>query len=79
MIQEIITYLILGSAITIVALKAKNLFVSKKGRNFKRRTNRKSVPGNCSACSAECMLRNSPQQTIMRNNDLCKEIKIKSH
>ena len=79
MIQEIITYMILGSAITLVVIKAKNRFWRKKNRNFKRRTNNTFTPGNCSSCSAECMLRDSSPQTIQHNKDLCKKIEIKSH
>jgi hypothetical protein len=79
MIQEIITFMILGSAITLVVIKAKNRFWRKKRRNFKRRINQHSAPGNCSTCSAECMLRGSSPQTIQHNKDLCKEIEIKSH
>jgi hypothetical protein len=66
--------MILGSAITLVAIKARNKFWRKKNRNFKRKTNSNFTPGNCSSCSAECMLRNSSPQTIQHNKDLCKEI-----
>ena len=78
MIQEIIAYIIVGVAITLAFMKIRERFATKKGRRFKRRGKYKAS-GNCSSCSAECMLRNAPPQTIENNKNLCKEIKIEGN
>ena len=80
MIQEILTYMILGSAITLAIIKVRNKFWRKKNRNRKTNSNidNTSVPYNCSDCAAECVLRDSFQQTIQHNKDLCNKVEIKS-
>ncbi len=80
MIQEIITYMILGSAITLAIIKVKNRFWRK---NSKSKTNSNNgispVLPNCSSCSAECVMRNSFAQTAQYNKDLCDKIQTKSN
>ena len=73
MIQEIITYTILGAAITLAIIKVKNSFWRKTSSKSKSSaTNEKSSAApNCSNCSAECMMRDSLPQTTIYNKDLC--------
>ncbi len=81
MIQEIITYMILGSAITLAIIKVKNRFWRKKSsKSNSDSTNEKSssMP-NCSSCSAECIMRDSFPQTAQYNKDLCDKIQTKSN
>ena len=79
MIQEIITYIIIGSAIALAISKAFSKIKGKKSPqkkvNFQKDTF--SMQHNCSDCSAECMLRNSSKLTIEKNKELCKEIEIR--
>lgn len=78
MIQEIITYMILGAAITMAIVKMSNKFWRKKSRKSNSDSNNKkssSLP-NCSACTAECVMRNSSPQTTQYNKDLCDKIKL---
>jgi len=76
MIQEIITYMIIGAAIAIAVSKFIKKFVGKKNHkkeiNFQKDTF--SVQHNCSDCSAECMLRNASQPVIKDNIELCNKI-----
>ena len=78
MIQEIITYIIVGAAFawtiseTIKRFKPKKTQV--KNTDFKKESF--SMEHNCSDCSAECMLRNSARPLIKNNKDLCKKIEI---
>ncbi len=78
MIQEIITYMILGSAITLAIIKVKNRFWRKKSGKSKTNSNSDISPSlpNCSSCSAECVMRNSFAQTAQYNKDLCDKIKL---
>jgi len=80
MIQEIITYLIIGLAVTLAGIKIYKKFwrkkIKKQNIDFKKDTI--SMQHNCSDCSAECMLRDAASPIIQKNKDLCKEIQIKS-
>ena len=79
MIQEIITYLLIGFAITIAIAKTYKKFKGKKKSkdiNFKKETF--SVQHDCSSCSAECMLRDAAIPIIENDHDLCKRVEIKS-
>jgi hypothetical protein len=79
MMQEIITYLIIGAAVALafskifqkVGLKKK----PEKKVNFRKENF--TIQNNCSDCSAECMLRNTSKPLIEKNKDLCKEIEIR--
>ena len=77
MIQEILTYMILGSAITFAIIKARNKFWRKKGRKYNADSNKNPIQHNCSDCVADCMLRNISTPIIQNNNELCKKIEIK--
>ncbi len=78
MVQEIITYIIVGAAFTWAISKIIKRFRPKKNRikntDFKKESF--SMEHNCSDCSAECMLRNSAGPLIKNNKDLCKKIEI---
>lgn len=58
MVQEIITYLIVGAAVIVAFLKIKKWFVKKK-KSTKTTNNTKVAQQNCADCSADCMIRNS--------------------
>lgn len=81
MIQEIITYMILGSAITLAIIKVKNRFWRKKSSKSKTNSNSGISPAlpNCSSCSAECVMRNISSQTTQYNKNLCDKIQTKSN
>lgn len=78
MIQEIITFLIVGAAVgyalsgVIKKPFRKQKTVAKT--NFKTETF--TMQHNCSSCSADCMLRNSVKPLKDANADLCKQIEI---
>lgn len=80
MIQEIITYMIIGAAITLAISMAVKKFRGKrkpaKKIDFKKETI--SMHHDCSDCSAECMLRNVVKPEIKKNIELCNKIEIKS-
>jgi len=80
MIQEIITYMIIGSALTLAILKiATSLGVKKRKAEINvKTTNTFSGNNNCSSCSAECMLRDAAAPVIQKNIDLCNKVEIKS-
>jgi DNA polymerase II small subunit/DNA polymerase delta subunit B len=76
MVQEIITYLIIGAAIALAISKAINKFRVKrkvaKKVDFKK--DKISMHHDCSDCSAECMLRDSVKPMIKSNVDQCDKI-----
>ncbi len=80
MIQEIITYMIIGAAIALAISKAVNKFIRKrkpvKKVDFKKDSI--SMHHDCSDCSAECMLRDSVKPMIKKNVDLCNKIENKA-
>lgn len=58
MVQEIITYLIVGAAVIVAFLKIKKWFVNKK-KSTKSTNNTKVAQQSCADCSSDCMIRNS--------------------
>ncbi len=79
MLQEIITYMIIGSAVTLAVLKIVKRFSRKK--RGKKATGQNTNSGhvhNCSACSAECQLRDLPRVVKEKNIDECARIEKKS-
>lgn len=76
MIQEIITYMIIGAAIALAISMAVKKFHGKrkpaKKVDFKKDTI--SMHHDCSDCSAECMLRNAVKPVIKENVELCNKI-----
>ncbi len=81
MVQEIITYMIIGAAITIAAMKIIKKFSAKK-RQKKVNLGQNSfrMEHNCSDCSADCMLRNTINTSVTSPNTttFCKKVEIKS-
>jgi len=79
MVQEIITYMIIGAAVALAILKAVNKTRAKKSHEKKVDVQNDSVmlQHNCSDCSAECMLRNTANPVIDKNQELCKKIEMK--
>lgn len=80
MLQEIITYMIIGSAATIAILKmAKKLGIKRKKIN---KTNKVNSAGghahNCAECAADCQLRDLPKYIIQKNIDECVQVEQKS-
>lgn len=79
MIQEIITFMIIGAAIALAISKSvtklKRKKLQQKKPDFKKETY--TMGHNCSDCSAECMLRNAPKINIEKNKNLCSEIEIR--
>jgi large-conductance mechanosensitive channel len=73
MIQEIITFMIIGAAIALTISKAINKFRGKrkpaKKVDFKKQSF--SMHHDCSDCSAECMIRDTVKPIIKENIDLC--------
>lgn len=79
MIQEIITYMIIGAAVTVAVMK----FAKRFGR--KKPVAKKVVSGktishahNCADCSAECQLRDLPRMVIEKNGAECTKVEQKS-
>ena len=79
MIQEIITYMIIGAAVALAISKMINIAGIRKNKKKKTDYQRVSinVQHNCHDCSAECMLRDSAKHVIEKNKELCKEIELK--
>jgi hypothetical protein len=80
MIQEIITYMIIGSAITFTLIKTFNTLRKKKKKktaDYKNLTI--SNEHNCPDCPAECMLRNAAQNNPKSNEALCENVNTKSN
>lgn len=79
MIQELITYMIIGSAVTLVVLKAIKRFSPKKAKSkIAQPTSIAGETHNCAACSADCQLRDLPKYIIEKNLDECVQVENKS-
>ncbi|WP_167614999.1 hypothetical protein [Maribellus sediminis] len=78
MIQEIITYMIIGAAVTVTVMKFAKRFRRKKPA--KKAVSGKAVSHahNCSDCSAECQLRDLPRMVIEKNGAECTKVEQKS-
>ncbi len=79
MIQEVLTYVIIGSALAVVAFKAWKQFAPKKKIQKESAPAHSVLQGhNCSDCSAECQLRDLPKYIIEKNLDECVKVENKS-
>lgn len=81
MLQEVLTYMIIGSAATIAILKmAKKLGIKKKKlKHQPNKINPSSIhTHNCAECSAECQLRDLPKFIIQKNIDECVQVEQQS-
>lgn len=80
MVQEIITFLIVGVAVALAISKTfkKLMKPKKKVKKADFQKDMVMMQHNCSDCSAECMLRNTVKpMTETINKDLCKKIVIR--
>lgn len=80
MVQEIITYIIVGIAVALAISKifGKLIKPKRKVKKVDFQKNTISMQHNCSDCSAECMLRNTVKPiTDSNSKELCKKIEIK--
>ena len=79
MIQEIITFMIIGAAIALAIVKSIGKIKGKKRSQKKPDLQKQTftMQHNCSDCSAECMQRNTTKLTIDKNKELCHEIEIR--
>jgi hypothetical protein len=79
MIQEIITFLIVGAAVVYALSGIIKKPFRKKKRGLKAGLKNESftMHHNCAGCSADCMLRNSVKPLKGASTDLCKQIEIK--
>lgn len=71
MIQEVITYLIIGSAVTVAIMKIAKRFRKKKSEKVDYKKAKISADHNCGECAAECMLRDAPKRIIEASNTQC--------
>jgi len=78
MLQEIITYMIIGSAVTIAFLKFAKRFARKKPIKNDASMQVTNHAHNCSDCSAECQLRDLPRVIIEKRNEECIKVEKKS-
>lgn len=80
MIQEVITYMIIGAAIAMAVSRAFHKFKGKKRpeKKIDYKNETFSVQHNCSDCSAECMLRDTAKPLIKENIELCNKIENQS-
>jgi hypothetical protein len=76
MFQEILTYMIVGAAITLAVMKTFQKFRKKKKKTVNFKKDSFQLEHNCSECSAECMLRNASPKIIQDNKNICKQTKI---
>lgn len=73
MVQEIIAYMIIGSAITLAILKIIKRFRKKQPRKVNFKKDKITMGHNCSECSAECILRDLPKQLSKKDSVGCKK------
>jgi hypothetical protein len=78
MLQEIITYMIIGSAVTLALLKIVKRFSRKKPGNKATKSGAAVHEHNCGECAAECQLRDLPRMVIEKNIDKCIPVEKKS-
>lgn len=79
MVQEIISYIIIGSALAIVAFKVWKQYAPKKKVKKETSSADSVLQGhNCTECSAECQLRDLPKYIIEKNLDECVQVENKS-
>jgi hypothetical protein len=73
MLQEIITYMIVGSAATIAILQLRKRFRKKKPQKVDLQNKNMKMGHNCTECAAECMLRDMPKRMVDTSSDFCKK------
>lgn len=78
MLQEIVTYLIVGIAVTVATLKIVARFKKKKPQKINYQKEKFTMAHDCGSCSADCMLRDATKSVKADNVDLCNELHEKS-
>ncbi len=78
MLQEIITYTIIAIAVFITVLRFWKKLGNKKVKKTAREPGKITGVHNCSACSAECILRDTSSMIMQSNSELCKKIETAS-
>lgn len=79
MVQEIITYMIIGAAVAVAIMKfAKRFGPKKTAKKVETGGQKVSHVHNCGECSAECQLRDLPRIVIEQNSEECIQIEKKS-
>jgi large-conductance mechanosensitive channel len=78
MLQEVITYMIIGSAITLAILKTIKRFRKKKPKKTNFNKDNIRLDHNCSECAADCVLRDLPKKVIETRSEVCQKVEIKS-
>lgn len=71
MLQEVITYMLIGGAVTLAIMKTVKRFSKKKPQKVDYKKAKISAEHNCTACAAECMLRDAPKQIIEASQTKC--------
>lgn len=80
MIQEVLTYMIIGAAIAMAVSQIIKKFRVKKTpeKKINYQKEKFSYHHDCSDCSAECMLRDASKSVIKENAELCNKIESQS-
>ena len=80
MIQEALTYMIVGSAVTLAVIKIVKKLKGKKKPTGKIDFKKESfkMEHKCDDCSAECVLRDASLHVIRSNQELCDNTRIES-
>ena len=71
MLQEIITFLIVGAAIALASAKAIKRFRKKKPKKVSYESATMAEAHNCTDCAADCVLRDLPKRTIHKSQEIC--------
>ncbi len=80
MVQEIITYMIVGSAATLAVLKVVKKFSAGESKtNADSENEHGTMKHHCTDCPAECVLRDATSDVIQSNQELCKKVESKSN
>lgn len=80
MIQEIITYLIIAAAFVFAGWKIyKKLRKKKPKKKSGFKSGEITMQHNCSACAAECILRDASTSYIKSNSETCKTNFTREH
>lgn len=71
MIQEVITYMIIGAAFAVAIMKIVKRFSKNKSEKMNFKKAKISTDHNCGECAAECMLRDAPKRIIEASQKQC--------
>ncbi len=71
MVQEIITYSIVGTAVILAITKVAKRFRKKKAKKTDFRKTKITTEHNCTDCAAECVLRDLPKRIKETKLEVC--------